>query len=161
MSETWHTRVRVYVDQLEQISKAIESILEQTKVETTEVDTDQVEQSTVRLEHALAELEERIAQRESLLKARDAPVAGLTLTEKLKSTLHIDDAHLARRCEDVAAMIASTNQRAVALFVCQYHLSEFSTEVVRLLSGNSIQSTYGPSSSIHAGTSGSLFNESA
>jgi hypothetical protein len=161
MSDTWRTKVATYVDQLEEIAKSIDSILEQTQIDTLQVKCEQVDQSTSQLQQALIRLEEKIAQREGLLKAPDAPQQGLSLTEKLKGTRHIDDARLARRCEQLAALIASTNDRAIALFVCQYHLADCSSEIVRLISGNTAPATYDPSRRTPTRTSGGLFNESA
>ncbi len=166
MNETWHTRVQTYVDELEQTAKTIDTILTQTRVDTTEVSAAGVEQSLGPLQAALIELEEKIAQREALLRDSDAPVRGLSLTEKLRGTLEIEDERLARRCEAVANLMANAHQRAVSLFVCQYHLADFSTEIVRLLTGSDMPSTYQSPTSEQSGrgkpdVGGGLFNEAA
>lgn len=161
MSESWRRHVSIYVDQLEEVARSIDEILTQTQVDTTQANSEQVDQSRIRLQQALARLEEKVAQREDLLKSSDAPESGISLTEKLKSTRHIEDARLATRCEQVADLIASTNDRAVALFVCQFHLAQFSNEIVRLISGNTFPETYGQSQSNPPRSGGGLFNESA
>ena len=161
MSDRWRTQVATYVDQLEEIANSIDSILAQTLIDTTQVECEQVDQSTTQLQEALIRLEEKIAQRDELLKSPDAPQQGISLTEKLKGTRNIDDARLARRCEQVAALIASTNDRAISLFVCQYHLAECSGDIVRLMSGNTLPATYDPSQRHPPRASGGLFNESA
>lgn len=161
MSDSWRTHVATYVDQLEEIAQTIDAILAQSKVDTTQGDSHQVDRSTDRLQQALIRLEGKIAQREQLLKSPDAPPSGLSLTEKLRETRNIDDARLAQRCEQVADLIAGANNRAIALFVCQYHLAECSSEIVRLISGNTPPATYGPNPGNTQRTSGGLFNESA
>ena len=161
MHDSWPQRVALYLDQLEQSAMAIELILEQTQLESTGDDSDKVQQSTRDLENALAQLEQRIAEREELLRAPDVPAAGATLEDKLRGTGIDQDAQLATRCQQIAGMIELTHHRAISIFVCQYHLSELSTEIVRLMVGASVPATYGESTSGASGTSGGgLFNES-
>lgn len=161
MSASWSANVETYIDQLGEIAKSIDSILAETQVETTQVDAHKVDQSTARLQQALVRLEEKIAQREDLLKAPDAPQRGISLTEKLRSTRNSDDTRLAHRCDEVAALIASINDRAIALFVCQFHLAECSGDIMRLMTGTTPPATYEPSQRTPQATRGGLFNESA
>jgi len=157
-SQPWHQRVSVYLDGLETVAAEISSILENSKVDTIAGDPS-VEQSTDRLREALGELETKIAAREELLKAADAPQSGSTLTEKLKRSDAVGSDEVAARCERVAESISLANHRAVSLFVCQYHLADFGAEIIRLLSGADAPSTYGGSDQPSGG--GTLFNEAA
>lgn len=160
MSNTWPARVAIYLDQIEQIATTIELILEQTQLESSD-DSAKVQESTEDLERALGGLEQKIAEREELLRAADAPARGATLAEKLLGTDSGQDSQLALRCQQIAGLIELTHQRAISIFVCQYHLSELSTELVRLMVGASVPATYGESSQASATPGGGLFNESA
>ena len=161
MSDPWPTRVGIYVDQVEQLALTIELILDQTQLESAGGNSDSVQQSTTDLDHALIELEQKIAEREELLRASDAPVAGTTLAEKLQQTGLDRDAQLAKRCQQIADLVESTHSRAISIFVCQYHLSELSTELVRLVTGATLPATYGASNADSHLQGGGLFNESA
>ncbi len=161
MSDIWPTRVGIYIDEVEQLALTIELILDQTQLESAGGNAGSVQQSTTDLDHALIELEQKIAEREELLRAADAPVAGTTLAEKLQQTGHARDAQLAKRCQQVANLVESTHNRAISIFVCQYHLSELSTELVRLMTGATSPATYGASNASSQMPGGGLFNESA
>ncbi len=159
ISSPWHHRVSQYLDGLESVALEISSHLENSQVATVAGDPT-VQHSTDRLRDALAELEKKIAAREELLKAPNAPVGGSTLTDKLKRSDAAGSDEVAARCDRVAESIALANHRAVALFVCQYHLADFSAEIIRLLSGADAPATYGGSNSQPSG-GGTLFNEAA
>ncbi|TWU59846.1 hypothetical protein Poly51_01190 [Rubripirellula tenax] len=138
----WTNRVETYLNELEQTAEIIDLILDETRVRTIGVQTDDVSESTRQLKDALADLETKIAEREDLLRDADAPPSGLTLTEKLAGSLRIEDARLASRCRDLAGTIQKTHTRAVSLFVCQYHLADLTTNLVGILSGASRLQTY-------------------
>ena len=160
MSGTWRERVEKYVDHVEQIATSIHEILETTKVETSQVETESVEGSMNRLRQELAKLEDKIVERETLLNAADAPAKGCSLTEILNSGRHVDDARLAKRCVDVARQITEANQRAISLFVCQFHLADLSGELIRVLTRTLPPPTYETKGTPDA-TGGGLFNEAA
>jgi hypothetical protein len=165
MSKPWRNRVSAYLDRLEQIASTIESNLEQTHVDTAAADADQVERGISGFKTDLQELEMMIAQRQELLEADDAPARGTSLKEKLLSTYQPEDQGLAGRCQQVSRLIADVNAKAISLFVCQFHLSDLSAEILRLISGAS-PSTYTTSDREFPGQrradqQGGLFNESA
>lgn len=163
-SNSWMTRVESYVDSLGILSEKIDLILDDTRVGTIGVKDQQISESTVQLQLAMAELEEKVAQRESLLSDDDAPAVGTTLTEKLKSTFHIDDARLARRCEEVSKKVQMTHQRAMALFVCQFHLADITSDLLKTISGSTAPDTYKKASKGSAQRptgQGGLFDEAA
>jgi hypothetical protein len=159
MNNAWSERVENYLDQVEQIAMTIELILDQIKLETD--DSGNPQESTTDLEQSLVGLEQKIAEREELLRDPDAPVKGATLAEKLGGTRRDQDAQLASRCEQIAGLIESTHHRAISVFVCQYHLAELSTELVRLIVGASLPATYGASNEGSNPAGGGLFNKSA
>ena len=143
MDQSWYARVQCYLDDLEAIALQIDRTLEETRVETKRLDALEVQKANTRLLEALAALESKIEQRQSLLSAADAPKSGTTLTEKLQSCGDSSDEKLVARCRRVSEMISSINYRAISLFVCQFHLSQLSTDVVRLLAGQASPATYG------------------
>lgn len=162
--QTWLNRVEHYVETLDQLSERIDLILDETRVGTLGVKDQQISESTVQLQVALAELEEMVAKRDDLLRRADAPVDGTTLTEKLKSTFHIDDARLAKRCEQVSEKVKLTHERAMALFVCQFHLADLTSDILKTISGSQTPDTYqkDSSGSKHRPTGqGGLFDEAA
>ena len=141
MGNQWPQRVASYLDRMEQIAATLESILDQTPLESPSDDAGKVQESTKDLEQALLELEQRVAEREELLRAPDAPQAGATLEEKLLGTGDASDAQLAVRCQRIAAQIELTHHQAISIFVCQYHLAELSTGLVRLMVGATAPAT--------------------
>lgn len=159
MTATWTERVEDYVHQLQQTAETIDLILDETRLSTTQVNSPEVEASTQELVTAIGQLERLVHTRETLLTAADAPAVGITLTEKLFSTRKIDDARLAKHCQTVAKEVETTHQRAVALFVCQYHLSQLGSELLQLLSGSTAPDTYGQERRAHP--SGGIFNDAA
>ncbi|TWT50526.1 hypothetical protein Pla22_32690 [Rubripirellula amarantea] len=140
--DTWNDRVAAYAAEVAEIAETIDLILDETRVHTVGVKSKEVNESTAQLQHALEELEEMIGKRETLLKDPEAPTAGTTLIEKLRSTFNIEDARLAKKCEEVSHQIELTHQRALSLFVCQFHLSDLTTDMVRILSGVTAKPTY-------------------
>lgn len=159
-TQPWRERVASYVDDIAEVAETIDLILDETRIRTKGLRPNEVDASTTQLVAAISELEKMVERRESLLRAEDAPPKGLSLSEKLLSSRKIDDARLARRCGEVAEMIAMTHQRATALFICQYHLSEFQREVLQRLTGATAPQTYDRSGQKPKPSSG-LFNEAA
>ncbi|SMP63533.1 hypothetical protein SAMN06265222_10898 [Neorhodopirellula lusitana] len=159
-AQPWRNRVEEYVEQLAQVAEKIDLILDETRVHTMGLRSDEVDASTAQLMSSISELEDMVQRREELLRADDAPEAGLSLSEKLLYTRKIEDARLARRCGEVAEAIATTHQRATALFVCQYHLSDFQRDLLNRLAGATGPQTYNRQGQTPQGGSG-LFNEAA
>lgn len=158
MNAAWNQRVSQYLDQLETASESIDLLLDDMRISTTQVQHEQLDESTKTLLSTIDDLAKLIQKRETLLHDADAPAHGLTLVDKLLSTHHIEDARMAKRCQKVAATVETTHERAVALFVCQYHLTNLSSDLVRLLSGERTPPTYSKGQSNHRG---GLFNEAA
>jgi hypothetical protein len=142
VDQSWYSRVQSYLDDLEGIARQIDQTLEQTGVETKRLDAAEVEQANSRLLEALAALESKVDQRQSLLSAADAPKLGTVLTEKLQRCGEPAGEILVARCRSVSDMISSINQRAISLFVCQFQLAQLSTDIIRLLAGQDAPATY-------------------
>ena len=158
--EAWIARIGDYLDQLEQTVGAIDEFLQKTDVDTSAGNPDELEQSTARLTSMLAELESKIGERSELLRADDAPPEGNTLAQKLRQCPDTLAAALAERCDLLGRRISLVHQRSISTFVCQYHLAEFSGELVRLIAGEEPQATYDTSDSGPNHIRGGLLNES-
>ncbi|MCG8649239.1 MAG: flagellar export chaperone FlgN [Pirellulales bacterium] len=161
MQDSWTPRVMEYLSELRDIAQHVHSLLDQTHVETAAVEAGKVEQSVLQLQESLKELEQMVVRRQDLLQAEDAPAAGASLGEKLRRSS--DPAHqtLAQQCDDLSKLIEQANLRAVSLFVCQFHLSDLTTEIVRLLSGVTTPPTYNDKGNLANPGGGTLFNEAA
>lgn len=158
MSFTWSQRVSSYLDELLTATETIDLILDTMQLATRNFQLEKIETSTKQLATSIEELAELIKKREILLQDDEAPARGMTLVDKLFSTHEIEDARIAKRCQKVAGTVETTHTRAVSLFVCQYHLTALSTDLVRVLSGERNPPTYAKKQAQHRG---GLFNESA
>ncbi len=163
MHPSWFDRVEFYLNAVEEIAAQIETTLKSARLDTSELNAEAVDQANAAMLESLAVLEQRIVQREQLLQAEDAPIPGVTLTEKIEGSGHARRRELAERCRSVSLSISSINQRAVSLFVCQFHLSQMSGEIIRLLAGQIAPPTYqAPNrSDKKSELGGGLFNEAA
>ncbi|TWU48068.1 hypothetical protein [Rubripirellula reticaptiva] len=159
----WSNRVETYLNELEQTANTIDVILDQTRMGTIGVEVTEVNESTRQLAAALEELEGKISQRDDLLRDPDAPSEGLTLSTKLLGSRQIDDARLAKRCRELAVVIEMTHTRAVSLFVCQYHLADLTTDLVRTLTRTGTPQTYQSAkrNEPKSKSGGGLFDEAA
>ncbi len=156
--KSWTQRVAIYIDQLEQLVDHVDHILQDTKVNVTRPTPAKTNESTESLRVRLQALEQKIAERELLLHAADSPAMGLTLIEKLRGLEQID---LAQHAVGVADRIQLAHQRSMSLFVCQFHLSNLTTDLVRVLTGGDIPATYGGPNTPVSTPQGGLFNKSA
>ena len=95
----WLNRVEAYLDELEVVADGLSRQMKQIQVDQVpkaKSDSEQnigvdgslavtVNAGTKQIAECLSDLENRVAQREVLLRAADAPQPGLTLSEKLGS----------------------------------------------------------------------------
>ncbi len=156
--EIWAHRVETYMDQLQSLVDQVDVIFEQTNVDSSKLDPTNTEEATANLQEQLSSLEQKVADREELLRADDAPSGGLTLYDKLSEVNEFD---LAERADRLAEQISLTHQRAMSRFVCQFHLSNLTTDLVRILTGSDGPETYGGPGTASIVPQGGLFNESA
>jgi hypothetical protein len=158
MMDPWIRRVEDYIDQLQSLVDEVDAIFQQTQVDVTKPEPESVQESAARLQDRLGDLERKVAERDQLLRADDAPSSGLTLIEKLGNSNHHE---LAERAERVAQQIGLAHQQSMSLFVCQFHLANLTTDLVRILTGADQPATYGGSGTSRLTPQGGLFNESA
>ena len=163
MEPSWFARVASYLVELEQVADKIDQALQSTRIETGDYKVEDAKAHHGRLMESLGLLEAKIAEREELLKASDAPTTGVTLTDKIKDSALPGSRALTARCQAVSQRISTVNQRAISVFVCQFHLSQVTSDIVRLLAGQTLKATYhAPNQSQGRGEpGGGLFNEAA
>lgn len=170
----WLTRVEAYLNELEVAADELARHMKQMKVD--QVPTPQtgsearvgidgslavsVNAATEQLAGCLSDLEGKVAQRELLLRASDAPQMGLTLAEKLEASKDPRSRGLHQRCQMISEMMSDINNHALSLFVCQFHLANLTDDVVRVMAGVPEPTTYGDKSRSET-LGGNLFNESA
>ena len=157
---TWPARVVEYLDELEIAVDTVQKMIADTRLKTKVGSANEVGDSAAELLGAVTQLESMVENRERLLSDENAPPTGTTLIEKLDS---LDEVELVNRSRAIAATIASTHSAAVSLFVCQYHLANYSQDVLRLLAGIDTPSTYDRSSKGENKQRGGgrLFNDAA
>ena len=93
----------------------------------------------------------RISQGQNILE--------LTLAEKLLALGDQRSLAIRDRCETVGELIADTNNPAVSLFVCPFHLANLTDEIVRIMAGVPEPETYSTTTTQTA-LGGNIFNES-
>lgn len=155
----WRERVASYLEKATRIANRIDLILDETRMGAASSRSGEIDPATQQLLAAVSDLERVVEMRDELLCAVDAPPAGLSLSEKLLSTRRIEDARMAKCCGEAADLIAQTHQRALSLFICQYHLSAVPRDwIARLTAGTSPRTSMGSS---QQNASGGRFNEAA
>ena len=162
----WRVKVESYLRTLQQIAETMDLLLLRYRPDRAAADTKLIEENTNKLADAVAEMERMVAQRELLLADNHAPVSGASISEKLRGTDDPECHRLATLCEELSQTLATSQQRAVSLFVCQFHLTQLSSEIIGILSAAPATGTYGPQGTSEIGTNshaknsgGGLFNE--
>jgi len=164
MFNSWMERVGEYLEILQQCIENLDEALDNTRIGTTTLNAPQVGEGTQHLSKCLEELESLIAERKVLLDADDAPLRGVSLRDVLNRCMDPDAERLAARCQQLSKSVDQSRERAVSLFVCQFHLGELSSHLLALLrSGADHGSTYqrGIAEIKRNDGGGSVFNKAA
>jgi hypothetical protein len=164
MPASWIDRVDDYLESLQQCVEDLDEALDNTRLGTSTLNTPQVGEGTQHLSRSLEELEALIAERRVLLDADDAPLRGVSLRDVLNRCNVPGANHLASRCQRLSKSVDMSRERAVSLFVCQFHLGDLSSHLLSLLrSGTDHGSTYqrGMSDVKRNDAGGSVFNKAA
>lgn len=164
LAASWHQRVAVYLDDLQLCLNRLNESLYAMRAATSAMALPPLETSQRQVAKALADLEGLIATRQNLISASDAPGPGISLHDILSNAGDTVSDELAARCGRIATEVELSRERAVAIFVCQFHLSDLTGHLLMLLRGGSSPSaTYDNAGSTRRpGTSsGSLLNQSA
>ena len=161
MTADWTERVENYMGRLAELADLLDRRLDEVRLDalphlgsgrTPHPPTDAGESAAAAepageglaaLAAAVDRLEQMVSERENLLTSPDAPSTGGTLSEKLLATRRIREASLAKQAGEIGERVAGTHERAMSLFVCQFHLANFGEDVLRLLSGAPGAAGYG------------------
>ncbi|MEM6689357.1 MAG: hypothetical protein AAF664_08030 [Planctomycetota bacterium] len=159
----WAETVIEYVGEVIATTESVEKTLDESRVATGEMECDTINQSTAKLETLVHHLQALVMRREEILQHPEAPKSGSTIAEKLLSTRRIEDARLAKQCDDAREKLMSTHDRATALFVCQYHLADLTGDISAILMRDSRTSTYDKSGIVdrRGPAGGGLIDEAA
>ena len=164
MHNSWLERVDEYLDVLQNCVENLDDALDNTRLGTSTLNTTQVGEGTAHLSECLKELEALIAERKVLLDADDAPLRGVSLRDVLKRCIDPGAEKLAQRCQQLSNSVDLSRERAVSLFVCQFHLGDLSSHLLALLrSGADHGATYqrGIAEIRRNDGGGSVFNKAA
>lgn len=135
-SSDWTDRVSDYLDQLEGCAVRLDDALDEMRLGSRRIEMDQLDQAHQSLANALGELESLIAAREELIHADDAPGPGNSIRDILKNQRDDVSKAIAERCHRVSRGLETSRERAIALFVCQFHLAELSQSLLSLFRGD-------------------------
>jgi hypothetical protein len=164
MVDPWLVRVEDYLKSLAQCVENLDDALDNMRMGTVSLDALRVGSGTDQLSQCLRELETLIAERTNLLEAEDVPLRGVSLRDVLNRCIESEAKSLADECQRLSQAVDLSRERAVALFVCQFHLNEFSAHMLAILrTGADHGTTYeqGKSEVKRVGTGGSVFNKAA
>lgn len=157
----WHDQVDRYVTELSSIVDRIHDNLDSLRLTTVDAGPSKIQPSLEQLAGRLESLQQMVVRRDTLLRDAAAPPGGFTLTEKLLSTHRVDDARLARRCRLVADDVTDVHTRATSLFICHYHLHDFTAQLVRTVTGDRRSETYGGNPATASPPRGGIFDDAA
>ena len=141
-SSAWISAVETYVGELESLATKMQDSMDNLRIGVTERGPAAITPAVIDLARMVDTLQTYVARRDELLTDASAPTPGLTLRAKLSAVDDDRAADLADRCREVGRSIAETHQRATSLFVCQYHLSELTADLVRTLTRRQGGPTY-------------------
>jgi flagellar biosynthesis/type III secretory pathway chaperone len=162
LSGSWADRLNDYLSDFQKVVQQLQEAVETSRLQTSDMDANRLPESQATFRTLLEALERKVAQRAELLSAADAPSEGATLTEKVLRSNDKKIRVLADRCRELSSEISVLNQRAVSLFVCQYHLAQLGGEIIRALSGHAGPITYRAQGRPEPKPpAGGLFNEAA
>ena len=164
MANAWMDRVDQYLNLLQQCVEDLNEALDNTRMGTTSLESHQIGTGTDELSSCLKQLELLIADRKRLLDADDAPLRGVSLRDVLNRSHDQGAAALAERCHQLSRSVDLSRERAVSLFVCQFHLGDLSQHLLAILrSGADHCETYenGKSEVKRNDSGGSVFNKAA
>jgi len=164
LAPPWIDRVADYLDQLEFCVERLNTALDEMRLGTKQLQLPQLESAHTQLSDALRDLESLIAAREGLIHADDVPNPGLSIREILGVATDLLSRELSRRCIRLAKDVDLSRERAVSLFVCQFHLADLSENLLALLRGTpGPRSTYSNGQDVRrpATMGGSILNKSA
>lgn len=139
----WHNQVADYFLKLETAIQHLEESVQQIRQLTQHGRYAEIENAASGLNECLQRLDQLIADRQSLLDDPQVPAGHRTLRSALGARLRPADAGsesgsedariLLDQCVELGGRMEGLREQAIALFVCQYHLSETADQLLRLM----------------------------
>ena len=140
--DAWVAAVARYLDELETLAADMQTSMDGMRIGVTERGPAAITPAVIELAKRVDRLQTFVVRRDELLTDPAAPLGGLTLRAKLQSLGSPSADALADRCRGVGETVAETHGRATSLFVCQFHLSELTSDLVRTLNRRRGGETY-------------------
>lgn len=133
----WMNLVDTYLVELNETSVALADTLVGLEAATRKAATEEINAQCAKLGSLLRVLQQQLAQREALLiefpdMEDQAPESLQTALSTVKHPLATE---LTKRCGLISTELQFMHQKAVALFVGQFHLSNVTEEFLRLMAG--------------------------
>jgi len=111
MQNDWMRRVSEYLDSLQSCVETLNEALDETRVGTMTMEALRVSDGSGQLASGLVTLEERIAARQLLLDADDAPIRGVSLRDVLNRCQLSAAPLLADRCHALSREMELCRER--------------------------------------------------
>lgn len=139
----WHNEVADYFLKLESAIQYLEESVQQIRQLTQNGQYAEIEEAASELNDCLQRLDQLVADRQTLLNDPRVPAGHRTLRSALNADLrstdtgsesgHNDAKILLNQCVELGERMEGLREQAIALFVCQYHLSETADQFLRLM----------------------------
>lgn len=139
----WYNQVAEYFVKLETAIQDLEQSVQQIRSLTQSGRYGEIEQAATELNESLQRLDQLIVERQALLQDAQAPAghrslhaalrAGLRPTAGESGARHDDAQFLLDQCAELSGRMEGLREDAIALFVCQYNLSETADHLLRLM----------------------------
>lgn len=139
----WHNKVADYFLKLETAIQHLEESVQQIRQLTQKGRYAEIEDAASELSECLQRLDQLIVDRQSLLEDPQAPVGHRSLRSALGACLRPagvkfvsdreDASILLDQCTQLGERMEGLREQAIALFVCQYHLSETADQFLQLM----------------------------
>ncbi len=132
----WSDRLDAYLLRLQQAADRLQQTLGdlgQTVIDETPESSSTAQQAA---ESVLLELEELISWRTELIRATDTPATGISLRQIIQHSTLPQRETLLARCDSVAQGVGRSRERAIASFACQFHLADFTSKLLSILTGS-------------------------
>lgn len=136
----WNHQVADYLLRLESAIENLDDSIQQIRQLTQKGQYAEIENAASELNACLQRLDQLIADRQSLLDDEQAPAGHRTLRSALTAPLREgigsgrrDAKILLDQCVELGGRMEGLREHAIALFVCQYHLSETADQFLRLM----------------------------
>lgn len=139
----WYSQVADYFVKLEMAIQELDESIQLIRQLTHDGRYAEIEDAASDLQDSLQRIDQLIVERQSLLEDPQAPAGHRSLRSALSACLRSADTAsglagndaeiLLDQCVELGERLEGLREHAIALFVCQYHLSETADQFLRLM----------------------------